>query len=135
LGTIDIRSELEEPNGSRVRVVADEDQSVSDEHGEIAAEMTHLPTMATVRIYKDGCIKIRSGDDGSEVFLGNNGNCWLWNIKRDTYMEFKNDSTAIIKAESVNITGNLSVSGSGSVQGSFSHGGVPCCGISTEGWL
>ena len=136
LGTIDIRSELEEPNGARARVVADEDQSVADEHGEIAAEMTHLPTQATVRIYKDGCIKIRSGDDGSEVYLGTNGNCWLWNIKKDTYIEFKNDGSAAIEADSVNIIGNLNVTGSGSVQGSFSHGDGPCCGISAEGgWL
>lgn len=115
-GTIDVHSEPSEPDGARVRVVADDDHDIADEHGEIAAELTHLPTSATVRIYKDGCIRIRSGNDGSEVFLGTSGNCWLWDIKNDTYIEFE-EGNCTIKANTITLDGDVTLNGNLTIGG------------------
>lgn len=115
-GTIDVHSEPQENKGAIMRVVADED-NLSDEHGLIAAELTYLPKMATVRIYKDGSIRIRSGDDGSEVFLGTNGNCWMWNILEDAYIEFSSGGDCEIKADHITLNGNVSITGGLSISG------------------
>lgn len=132
-GTIDIKSELPPEQGARARVVAEDDSSVSDEHGEIAAEITYVPNKATVRIYKDGCIRARSGNDGSEVFLDTSGRCWMWNLKDDTWIEF-DGSECEIKAPTIRLVGDLVVTGSGTVAGSFTHGDGPCCNIG-DGWV
>lgn len=122
-GTIDVHSEQPDDDGSMLRVVANED-NISDDHGPIAAELTHLPTMATVRIYKNGCIRIRAGGstNTSEIFLGNNGNCWLWDMTHDNYIEFKTSGECEIKSNHVTIIGDVTITGDATIEGTL-YGG------------
>jgi|GEM_PF-3419819 len=109
-GTIDIHSESGDDEGARLMVVADED-TWADEHGSIASEMIHLPTMGLVRVYKDGSVRIVSKGGTGEMRLNSDGTCWLWDRAHDNYVEFKADGTCDIKAVNVNISSvNVNIS-------------------------
>lgn len=128
-GTMEMHSATpvaaEENNvGHRAKVYSPED-TTADQHGLIAAELINLEKKALVRIYKDGSIRIRAstdvtGDIGkSEVYLGIDGHCWLWNLVDDTYIEFPDGGGCDIK-DDVHILGNLQI------DGFCTHGGCSC---------
>ena len=129
-GTIDVHSNHEETcisneaHGARLTVVHEETNDLEDGHGPISCDLTDLPTWATVRIYKDGCVKIRSNDaqknPKSEMFLTNTGHCYLWNIVTDAYIEMTDDEKVtvhsdkeiVLDAPLVTITGDCVINGS-----------------------
>jgi len=112
--------------GHRWKVYAPCD-TTADSHGLIAAELINLEKKALVRIYKNGDIRIRASVDitgatgKSEMFLGIDGHCWLWDLADDTYIEFLPGGSCTIKADPVTINGDLIVTGS------LTHGNGPCC--------
>ncbi len=108
------------------RVALYPDTGYSDEHGPIAFEAVNLATKALVRIYVDGCVRVRSSVDPtgdtlcSELFLKNNGNCWLWNGITDNSVEIQEDGKIVLD-------GNVEITGDLVVDGSLTHGNGPCC--------
>jgi hypothetical protein len=116
----------EDSLGSRWKVYSPDD-TTADQHGMIAAELINLEKKALVRIYKDGSVRVRastdiSGDTGkSEVFLGIDGHCWLWDLVDGTYIEFFPGGSCTLKADPITIDGNVTITGS------LTHGGGPCC--------
>jgi hypothetical protein len=129
-GTMEMHSATpvaaEENNvGHRVKVYSPED-TAADQHGLIAAELINLEKKALVRIYKDGSIRVRASTDvtgaagKSEVFLGVDGHCWLWNAVANASVEIFQDGQMKIKAPRVVLEGNLEVTGDLTVNGVFS---------------
>lgn len=137
-GTIDVHSAHEEvpvPNevlGARMTVVAPDDNTLSDDYGIISAELVDLPTLSVVRIYKNGSIRCRANNDKSEVFLENNGHCWLWNIVTDAYIEMPEDGTVKIHSDVGIILDSPLTHNTNDVQadGKCTHVecDCPCCG-------
>lgn len=141
-GTIDGHSAHEEvpiPNesdGARWVVVAPTDNAYQDGYGTISADLMDLPTTSGIRIYKDGTVRVRSHDNKAEVFLKNNGHCWLWNIPTDAYIEMPTDGTVVVHSDvkiildsDVDITGNLHNFKDVQTDGTCTHKGCvcPCC--------
>jgi hypothetical protein len=120
--------------GNRWKVYSPED-TATDQHGMIAAELINLEKKALVRIYKDGSIRVRAstdvtGDTGkSEVFLGIDGHCWLWDLVDDTYIEFFPGGACTLKADPITLNGDVIVTGG------LTHGGGPCCSDALNGWV
>lgn len=100
--------------GHRWKVFSPDD-SASDTYGPIAAEMINLEKKAYIRIYKDGAIRIRSSTDitgqtgKAEVFLGNDGHCWLKNLTDDTYIEFPGGPAVV--HNDLHVLGNMEIDG------------------------
>lgn len=145
-GSIDIHSEHEETTldkevlGARTLVTGSE-LELTDSHGTIACESIYLPLKAFLRIYRDGSIKIVSNTNTtngcSQLYLGEDGKCSLWNIANDSYLEFNTDGTASISCDpELTITAPLiTINGDVEVSGSLTHSGNPCCNAISEGWV
>jgi len=92
-GTLEVHSATTDPDnlaGSIMRVVADDDTRFSDEVGEIAAALEHVPSSSRVRIYKNGIIQIVSCVSGvakSLLSAHPDGYCEMWNISSGAYVE------------------------------------------------
>lgn len=137
-GTIEMHSATpeaaeEDNTAHRVKVYSPED-TTADQHGLIAAELINLEKKALIRIYKDGAIRVRASTDvtgaagKSEVFLGVDGHCWLWNLVDDTYIELFPGGACTIKADPITMDGNVTI------VGSLTHGNGPCCCKAADGW-
>ena len=108
-GTIDVHSNHEETcisneaHGARLTVVHEETNDLEDSHGPISCDLTDLPTGATVRIYKDGSIRVQACDTQknpkSEVLLLNTGECHLKNIVTDAYIEITDDEKVTVHSD------------------------------------
>ncbi len=78
------------------------DSTISDSRGPIAAELVNLEKKALVRIYKDGSARMVSANDvtgatgRSEVVVGVDGHCWLWNLVDDASIEFFSGGVATV---------------------------------------
>jgi len=78
------------------------DSTISDSRGPIAAELVNLEKKALVRIYKDGSARMVSANDvtgatgRSEVVVGVDGHCWLWNLVDDARIEFFSGGVATV---------------------------------------
>lgn len=111
-GTIDIHGDHEEVSidqeslGSRMMVTGSS-MELSDENGIIAYEAEYLPLKAFIRIYRDGSIRITSNnnsDNGcSEMMLNPDGNCYIWNILQDSYVEIKSDGNIEVSSSQANV--------------------------------
>ncbi|MGB5101632.1 MAG: hypothetical protein WBN94_13680, partial [Methanothrix sp.] len=108
--------------GHRVKVYAPDD-TAADEHGLIAAELINLEKKALTRIYKDGSVRVRASTDvtgasaKSEVFLGIDGHCWLWNVVADAYVEIFPDGQIKIKSPMIVLEGDVEITGDLTVDG------------------
>lgn len=93
------------------RIAMYPDSGYSDEHGPIACEVVNIETMALLRIYHDGAVRVRSSTDPtgetlrSELFLDADGNCWLWNGVTDNSVEILADGKIVLDGD-VEITGS-----------------------------
>jgi hypothetical protein len=120
-GTVDIHSAFEEVSiehevlGARM-LVTGADMIYSDSFGTIAQENIYLPKHAGTRIYRDGSIRsvANAGTENgsSECMLNSNGACHLWNILEDTYIEFPTDGNCNVKATTINLDGDVVITGS-----------------------
>lgn len=111
-GSIDIHSEHEEKSldtevlGARV-LVTGSPLTLTDDHGTIAYEATYLPLNAFIRIYRDGSIKICSNTNtqygSSEVLLGIDGSCHLWDKINDSYIEMQANGNIEVSSSKANV--------------------------------
>ncbi len=135
-GTMQMHSATNDPSdnlGARCKVYSPED-TAADQHGLIAADLQHLETGALVRIYKDGSVRVTSlvdpsGQAGrSEIFLKPDGNCWLWDLVDDTYIEMHPGGEVEIRGQPITLNGNVHVTGNMTIDGLCSHGACSCLG-------
>lgn len=76
-GSIDAHSEPSDLEGSRVWVLAEDDDSHTDSHGTIKAELIYITPDSYVRIYEDGSIVIKGTNCSAS--LNSNGSCSISN--------------------------------------------------------
>jgi len=107
------------------------DSTISDSRGPIAAELVNLEKKALVRIYKDGSARMVSANDvtgatgRSEVVVGVDGHCWLWNLVDDASIEFFSGGVATVTSP-VEINLNAPV---------IKQNGVQIHPSAAEGWV
>lgn len=132
-GTVDIHTEhsdeiyFHEQNGVRMSVVSAED--IEPDH---SFEAIDFATNSLIEILKNGNINISSLTDSSAIWLNGidrtltlDGDDHIWCLAHEN-IELITDLT--------HVTNDLHVDGDTIVTGTLTHGGGPCCNISTAGW-